>query len=69
MSLRYERVVGKPVRVQIPPSTPSESLKGIQDGAGFPFFVKTARLANFRLAAIAMWLPFDLGLGRAFMSK
>ena len=53
MSLRYERVVGKPVRVQIPPS----------------FFVKTARLANFRLAAIAMWLPFDLGLGRAFMSK
>ena len=39
-------VVGKPVRVQIPPSAPWQSSKGIWLRAKFPFFVKSARLAK-----------------------
>jgi hypothetical protein len=42
-------VVGKPVRVQIPPSAPSQYSKGIWPRAKFPFFVKWGRLDNFWL--------------------
>src|SRR5512141_2853462 len=41
-----EGVVGKPVRVQIPPSAPSQYLKGIWPSARFPFFMQTGRVAD-----------------------
>ena len=49
-SLDLEGVVGKPVRVQIPPSAPSQYVKGICLCAKFPFFVFSARVANLWLA-------------------
>ena len=45
-----EGVVGKPVRVQIPPSAPWQYLKGFRLYAGVPFFFKTGRVARLWLA-------------------
>jgi len=48
---RYlEGVVGKPVRVQIPPSAPLQYSKGIRFSAEVPFFIILARVAHLWLA-------------------
>ena len=52
-----EGVVGKPVGVQSPPSAPSQYSKGIWLRAKFPFFVKTARVAEKWLALKSPWGP------------
>jgi len=43
-------VVGKPTGGQIHPSAQSKCSKGIRNNAGFPFFVKMAKVAEKWLA-------------------
>ena len=54
-----EGVVGRPVRVQIPPSAPSQYLKGFRLSAGVPFFMKTAHVAQMWLAGKKPSYHFD----------
>jgi len=50
---RLEGVVGKPVGVRVPPSAPSQYLKGFRLSAEVPFFVKTGRVADLWLSAFS----------------
>jgi hypothetical protein len=64
--------VGKPVRVQIPPSAPSQYSKGIWLRAKFPFFVKTAFWSHFGPAVILSWRltpPCEKRNGGCIMSR
>src|SRR5512140_2368557 len=47
-----EGVVGKPVRVQIPPSAPSQYQKGFRLSAEVPFFVKSDFWSHFGPAGL-----------------
>jgi hypothetical protein len=59
-----EGVVGRPVRVQIPPSAPSQYSKGIWPRTEFPFFVFWPHVAHMGLAGRLLgvfeshsWMP------------
>jgi hypothetical protein len=55
-----EGVVGKPVRVRVPPSAPSQYSKGIRFRDGFPFFVKTANGSQMGPGCAYAIMPFVL---------